>query len=954
MLKIIKPLQISATKRVLEQDNKFYLVATAVLGFKLGKNETLLEIEYLKEAFDCMGNHVIPDMGMPKPQGEYLASGKFFAPEGRKVQAGEASITLGEKKKSLHVFGERHWGLAAPSEPTEFAELELNYATAFGGNGFEKNPTGVGYKSDFLPRIELAGQSVTSKDQDLNPASFAPLDVSLPQRTQYQGTYDDSYLAKYFPGLPPDFDWRFYMAAPADQWINQYFVGDESYEINNMHPTKRKITGVLPNLRARCFIEKKISEDTHFSELDMNLDTVWFFPEAELGLLYYRAGTYVLDDEAQDVANLLFAYEKLNDPKRSQNYYREALERRVRSEDPLLNNFNTRDLIAEGDTPAMVRLQEMALEDMEPSEFEKNFEVKAEKVRELVNENLEDTKKQFEKNLSTQDMPKDAPEIDVEELFKTQPTPEMPKDPDVIELNDKLESLLPGITSGDPKQLNLESFSFDKIPEIMDAVSELIDKKQKFAQDEINKSTEIINARFQEELENLEDVDKDKLNEIQSLFSNLDEHNEKQVAKLPRLDIKGIFESLTVIDEKNGNFDAVLSDARELGVSEDEISKIDQSMDQLNFDNETTRKRLEESEIQFKDMYRIGAHFQEPGKSPHEKSLEDLKNEFLTAVSLGESLQGRDWACLDLSDQILDGIDLSNCYLEQINFSGASLCNANFEKSILARSTFTNTNLSGCNFKEANLGAVVSKNSDFSNCNLESAKCSKSQFYDTNFTKANLTGIETLEIMFKNCNLSHAISPEIKFIEIKLEDNNFEHADLTKACFIDSKINHCNFSGATLEGGIWAESSVTYSQFNQANMSSSCFVAQDPLSINLNDLEFNEAILNKSNFQFMVLKNADFTQAVMINSNCNYADMRGCDFTGAILKQTQFRNAILDDAIFKDANLMEGFLAKADLVRTKFINANLYAVDFLRATIKDTDFSFANLDTTIIKDWRPS
>ena len=77
-MKIIRPLQISFNQRVLEQNHRFYFTASATLGINLKTGEELLDLHYLKDAFESMGDTPLPDMGMPKPNGEFLVSGSFL------------------------------------------------------------------------------------------------------------------------------------------------------------------------------------------------------------------------------------------------------------------------------------------------------------------------------------------------------------------------------------------------------------------------------------------------------------------------------------------------------------------------------------------------------------------------------------------------------------------------------------------------------------------------------------------------------------------------------------------------------------------------------------------------------------------------------------------------------------------------------------------------------------
>ena len=46
-------------------------------------------------------------------------------------------------------------------------------------------------------------------------------------------------------------------------------------------------------------------------------------------------------------------------------------------------------------------------------------------------------------------------------------------------------------------------------------------------------------------------------------------------------------------------------------------------------------------------------------------------------------------------------------------------------------------------------------------------------------------------------------------------------------------------------------------------------------------------------------------------------------------------------------------MMQADLRACGLQDANLYSVSFFKATLGSTDFSGANLENTILKDWRP-
>ena len=108
-MKVFRPLQLCFSHRVLEQNRKFYFIASATLGINLQTGEELLEMDLVKDSMECMGESALPDTGMPKPNGEALVTGKCFAPGGKPIKAHQVSINIGPVKKTLYVFGNRFW-----------------------------------------------------------------------------------------------------------------------------------------------------------------------------------------------------------------------------------------------------------------------------------------------------------------------------------------------------------------------------------------------------------------------------------------------------------------------------------------------------------------------------------------------------------------------------------------------------------------------------------------------------------------------------------------------------------------------------------------------------------------------------------------------------------------------------------------------------------------------------
>ena len=956
-MKIIKPFQLGVQSSVIEHNNKFYFVTSSTLGINLLTGNVFLESQWMEDAINGMAGNSIPDTGMPKPSGEYLVSGSYYSPNVTPVTGGEIKVQFGTQEKTLLIFGDRRWNNGFPSKPELFTTCPINFNGAFGGKEFIKNPNGLGFKDTLLPRIENLNNLITSSRDQPEPAGLSVLDPAWPQRSRYLGSYDDQYMKKYFPGYPADFDWRFFHCAPQDQWHDNYYQGNESFEIHNMHPEKTRIAGKLPGLYARCFINSKI-DDSHsrLSELDMNLDTVWFFPEQELGLLIWRATVEVKDDEASEIKQLVAAYENRADTSRKLDHYQKALELRLNSDDGFLNNFKTRDLIAEGEKTAMALLFEDALGDTpEQSELTKNLSAKVESVTQSVQTQVADSMDELHKGLS-KDKNNDIAALklpDIDELLSKKS--DLPPDVDVDLFKQHLEEILPGVTKGDPREIDFSDFSFSKIDEIMAEMNQLMVKKEKRIDQEIDKLTDQLSGQFNNLAEISNELPKESKDEIESLLSQLNniKNNEKKLSSpLPRFDADEIISSMTDIGSQTVDAMQQLQALKGMDIDNEQTQQLEKlignSYDEKNKQLETS---LKEAEKDFRSLYIMSAHFMDNGTPPHKEDLDQIVKRLLDSP---QNAAEKDWACIDLSNQNLDGINLSGAYLEQVNFSGASLVGANLSGAILSRANLAQTNFTGANLEGANIGAVHAHKTNFTDTNLHSAKLSRGDFTGANFTRATITDIESLEIIIQSATFNEAELPDFNFIELNISGVSFIGANLSTASFMKCSVHNCDFSNATLNRSTWADSQLQHCRFDHADMTSNCFVTTDDEFTAFDNMSFKNACVEKCNFQNLILNKAIFTHAKMDGAIFNGADLTGADFTNALAKFTQFRGAKLTHAKMDNINLMEGSLAKAHLSSASLTKANLYAVDFLRATLGNTDFSGAYLEATIIKDWRPS
>ncbi len=963
ILKTYAPLQINVNQRTLEQDRAFHWIVSTSLFVRLSTGKIELMHDCIADMMEAMGENPMLDMGMPKPRAEWLINSNFHAPGGEATIAGQACAQVGEQQKILNVFGDRHWVAGIPSKPLPFTSMPLDYQHAFGGPDLPSNPSGVGYKYEHLPNIESSTETITDRSKAYTPASFAALDPSWPQRSQYQGTYDQRYMEKYFPGYPKDMDWRLFMNAPKDQWVDGFLSGNEAYQFKNMHPQKKVIEGELPGLFPRCFIKdsQEANSEQSFKEINLHLDTALFFPDKDIVQLIWRGGMLVSSDEAEQISHMVLGFENSKDKKRASSHYKEAMERRIKAKDPLLDSLNTQDLIPLGAASAMQLLQQSALDTNVESQLNNNMQAKVSSIQESVNETVDSSLRKLKKQLDNPTIEPSKRDAILEKL-ETLGAPAN-QDPDTQTLIAKLEAILPGINATDPKKLDLSNFSFNQIDDIFKEINAFTDNQKTQALEAIKPEIDKLKAQLEQgdDLKKLSDEQRQQIKQQIESLENLGKEAPPSPSPLPRINFEDIKQQLA------GTTPEILKAQKELHIMlSNPIMANSKVANQAKAQLENLQKEIldnidEELAIaqqKFILGYGMGAHFSENGLSPHEDNASQMQN-LLAIVNSNKDASGKDWACLDLSNKNLDGMNFSDCLMEQVNLSGASLIGANFSGAILARANFNKANCSRANFNNANIGASSCINTNFDHASFLETKLSKSQFGNTCFSYAKFVNPEVLEIELDTCNFEHSLIENWQFLELQLNNINFKSATLTICNFINCSLKDCRFDNANLTSTAWSDTGLSSVSFVKANLTSNCFVSAAEVddeqdAFTTRNLNFSKAIMHKANLQGLNLKNCLFTSADVSSANFNGADLSHSNFDDCQGHQTTFRKAILTGASMKRADLMGAVLSKAIITDTNLEQANLYAVDFIRATVKGTRFNHANLDATILKDWRPA
>lgn len=265
-----------------------------------------------------------------KPRGEWLFLGSAFAPGGQPVSSLEVGVSFGRQSKKLAVYGARKWvreldGSARLTEPEPFVEMPMRAEYAHGSPTSKYNEHGIGYgtlASDPGASIPVANilpldQGAISWERDVPHSGFGMLAVNMEPRRSMLGTYDGVWRTRRRPLPPADFNPAYHNAAPADQQLDGYFVGDEEVVLYNLHPDRPVFRTRLPGAVVRCFIHHRdapdLSDDRQFSEVHTVLDTCIVDVPANTLTLVWR-GTLQIDDDAHhEIEDLLLVEEPVGE-----------------------------------------------------------------------------------------------------------------------------------------------------------------------------------------------------------------------------------------------------------------------------------------------------------------------------------------------------------------------------------------------------------------------------------------------------------------------------------------------------------------------------------------------------------------------------------------------------------------------------------------------------------------
>lgn len=931
-MQTIKPLQLSPLTRSFTYQRQHFFAIGSLLGFDLTTGEPVLE-QSLWEKVSATPEVQILDAGFPKPQAEVLVYGCAETPKGEPQKELSASFTVGDINKQLHLLGKGYWrglpGFKQQKVEQSFTRIPLSRALAFGGEGFAENPEGVGFQAITteageslypITQVQVLNTPAEYPGQVLPLAYTGAMDFMAPQKQQYAGTYNAAYMQKAMPGLPDDFDWLFCQDALPDQRFKASSLPSNAhYQLQNLNADMPRMEGTLPPWRAVAWLLQQQGDEFKptAQQVQLKAETLVLLPNQNLGIMLYRGQIKVSRDDARDIKALLLALEDPAAPKPDAHYI-DQLQKRSDQDNAWRYLLDTQPLLPTQITCGMALL--MAQSGEVPS--------------------LDLPQMDKAKHLTEEMQAKAMQQIEEERQALQQQgfdLPPMPVPPPPAEWQAKVEALqakiLPKKTDGSP---DLAKIDFDAMQEIAPLVDSVKEQEMAKMQQELLLQLEAL--LLVPEL-------KDQYPEIRKKIEVL--LNPPQPS-WPRMEIDTSLDQVIVQLEK---------EVHQVKTSELLQGQAPEKAQAIKKQLEDSIKKIESAKIQLKDApakikatYRMGAEWPERG-SPLQSTEQRLKlrQEVLSAIALKQPLPTDDLADLDLSNQLLDGVDFSECYMEGINLSGSSLKGANLKGAImvyadLQKADFSNADLTGANIGSSNLEACI-----FKSALLTEVSFNKATLVGNDFTQADLVKTQWMQASIKGCNFFQANLMQINLIDPTFEACNFTEANLSQSSLVNPIFSDCKFDSFNAESSNFINMQATASSFTKAKLNNARFIA----GCQLDDSNFSQAQLYMASFREASLVNSCFDAAHLEQADLEFANLTGASLKKANLHRANMANTNFTQAKLEDANLMEGILYHAQVKNADFRGANLYAANLLYMELGNTKFDFANLDRTLLQDWQP-
>jgi uncharacterized protein YjbI with pentapeptide repeats len=867
-MQIIKPNKLSLISKTYGFNGNQFAVG-ALCFFKLGENNHLLtENSQWPKITEYLNNGILLDMGFAKSHGEMLVAGKAFTSGKVPTTKMNVSIKLGNINKRVKVIGDRRWTgsfFSPASIPKKFTEMPLIYQNAYGACDYGENPLGKGLikkshkKKGYysLPNIYSGSDSTQADKNKRNVAGFGPLDICWPQRACYQGTYDQHWLENDHPGFPKNTDTQLFNAAPLDQQINGYFQPGETYQIKGMNAEHQLIKGQLPQIRVRAFIKQQINNEDAFKEIHTAIDTVWFFPELEMGVAIYRGVLQVNDSDGLDVKQLMLACEGVNDKPRTIDYFEHVLSLRTDPDTALAHVFNESQLM-----PIKTKAEQQHYDELYV-EAKRLNQQKVDKMAQLHLIKIKEENPTVDIKLPTKN------EADKGEPG---PIPQALLDSGDIDLSPFIEH---ASAAAEKAKIDTEK----KLAQL---------KKEQLKHDQKGKKETESTASMQERVNNIVYVT------ATDLINKTEKQKPNWLQQIPKNSLQNSTENNKIQQAAQ----LAASSARQARQSAPSVIVLPLPLPE----NGALQMRAWVIELMNASLSLAGRDLAGADLSGLDFSHMDMRDVMLeqanlTACNFTECrLDGAVFTAAIVDSTIftqssMTAVNLSLCHGEKTNFTHTNLTHSNLTEAVFEH----------CDFSDAIFDHVLGTSVNMQFSQLPRVSCEKG-----NFVNAKLAYSDWQQASFSNCIF---LQPELQsinwqgvkmerciMIDAKAEGANLSEIHATKVQFS----NKGDFRQANMSAGRWLTCGFRCLDLTQCNGSGSAFIECDFGEATLEDANFNGALFNNCIMTLAKFNRSDcravyFNGTSLRKSQFIEVDLRGCEMVNADMTEVLFKHCLTKD-----------------------------------------------------------
>ncbi|MDR2162022.1 MAG: DUF2169 domain-containing protein [Desulfovibrio sp.] len=936
-MNIERPETLYCATQPFDWRGKLHQSLTIGYGFDLSSGIVVPAARVLAAAVAGLSPGDCLDMGLPKPQAEWLLAGSARTPGRIPASSLLLEIRVGASARRFLVSGEA----GGRGGPEPFTDLALTWADTFGGPDNPENPLGCGLAPDPSTGRTRPPRIVGADDVRARPACPGPCGA-WPIRMRGMGTYDKKWLQTRCPGLPDDCDLGFCNLAQADQRLPAGLRGDEDILLRGVHHERAEIVSRLPGKTILVHVLRGAAAGEQVFSLAF--DTLWLFPDSLLGLLLGHLLVPCSDEAGSDIARIRLELIPPDPPAPEAPAAVPA--------PPVTASLSVAATAAATAAAAAVTSAAPAA----AAAVSSATPAAAAAVSSAAPAAAAATAAAA------------PPPLDVSAVAEMREAALREFADSLDDINDGLSQaglppLTPGQVAATREAIASQSAAMEKLLEQVNAAPEpdlpAILRQAGLSEDLILRIGSAQDIPFPDPAGYADQASWNGA--VEGYLDALGGH-------LPLS--AGVRESQRAVMRLlgPGGEDALVSGAgpeptlagtlAQTGIAPDKAALL---AGELEKDQEFSS--FAELQAYFVKLETLGgfppgsmtsvldqanaAAAKEgidlfPAEEPRPPAPPVAGGPPVSAAVPGEAPPAPPDASgagrTDFSGRDLKGRDFAGKMLDGVDFSGSSLRGADFSKADCAEANFRKAVLDGASFAGAGLALAV----------LAGATAGGAHFSRTDLSKADCSGLKAEEADFSGADLSGARLPGADLSGAILQDVHAPGLDASGANFRSAALRGGDFQAAVFAGAGLQKADVSASSFEQGNFSGADLSgAALRNKSRVSGADFSGAVLSDSSWEGTEARNAVFDGGTAGEGRFAGCDFRASSWRNVHAPGADFSRCDLREALFPGSNLMRASLREARVQGSNFSGANLYGADDYRCALESADLRGALLGKTL-------